>query len=139
VINLTTRALAYAVDWCGVKSGRDVDKFKEMGLTPLPAQKVAAPLIAESPLSIECRVRQVMPLGSHDLFISEVVAVNAEETLFNPRTGAFEFSHAEPICYSHGRYFALGQLLGTFGYSVRKKKKHSSTGGRSKKRRSPKP
>lgn len=138
VINLTTRQLAFAVDWCGVKSGREVDKFKEMNLTPLPAQKVAAPLIAESPLSIECRVREVMPLGSHDMFISEVVAVNADESLINPRTGAFEFSHAEPICYSHGRYFALGSILGTFGYSVRKKKKHPSVGSRSKKRRSPK-
>ncbi len=133
VINLTTRKLAFAVDWCGVKSGRDFDKFKEMGLTPLPAQKVAAPLIAESPLSIECRVREVMPLGSHDMFISEVVAVNAEERLFNPRTGAFEFSHAEPICYSHGRYFPLGRVLGTFGYSVRKKKRPAA-GSSGKKR-----
>ena len=139
VINLTTRSLAFAVDWCGVKSGRDFDKFKEMGLTPMPAQKVAAPLIAESPLSIECRVREVMPLGSHDMFISEVVAINAEEGLFNPHTGAFEFSHAEPICYSHGRYFPLGPILGTFGYSVRKKKKAPSAGSRSKKRRPPKP
>ncbi|MDA8142025.1 MAG: flavin reductase family protein [Desulfobacteraceae bacterium] len=123
VINLTTQELAFAVDWCGVKSGREVNKFKEMKLTPLKAQKVQAPLIAESPLNIECQVREIVPLGSHDMFIAEVVAVNADEGLINPRTGAFEFSHARPICYSHGRYFPLGRVLGTFGFSVRKKKK----------------
>lgn len=123
VINLTTRALAPAVDWCGVRSGRDVDKFKAMNLTPLKAATVAAPLIAESPLNIECRVRQVTPLGSHDMFISEVTAIQAEDRWINPRSGAFEFSRADPICYSHGRYFTLGRLLGTFGYSVRKRKK----------------
>lgn len=125
VINLTTRLLAFATDWCGVKSGREVDKFKEMKLTPAKAQIVAAPLIAESPLNIECRVREVMPLGSHDMFISEVLAINADESLINPQTGAFQLSQADPICYAHGRYFALGRLLGTFGYSVRKKKKGS--------------
>lgn len=135
VINLTTRELVFAVDWCGVKSGREVDKFKEMRLTPLPAQKVAAPLIAESPLNIECRVREIVPLGSHDMFVSEVVAVNAEESLINPHTGAFVFSQAEPICYSHGRYFPLGRILGTFGYSVRKKKKRASAGTGGKSRR----
>lgn len=123
VINLTTRKLAFATDWCGVKSGREVDKFKEMKLTPAKAQITAAPLIAESPLNIECRIRDVMPLGSHDMFISEVVAINAEESLINPSTGAFQLSHADPICYAHGRYFALGRMLGTFGFSVRKKKK----------------
>ena len=123
VINLTNRRLAFATDWCGVKSGREVDKFKEMKLTPAKAQSLTAPLIAESPLNIECRVREVMPLGSHDMFISDVVAINAEESLINPNTGAFQLSHADPICYAHGRYFALGPMLGTFGYSVRKKKK----------------
>lgn len=123
VINLTTRELAFATDWCGVKSGRDVDKFKEMKLTPVKAQIVAAPLIAESPLNIECRIRDVIHLGSHDMFISEVIAINAEESLINPLTGAFQLSHADPICYAHGRYFSLGRMLGTFGYSVRKKKK----------------
>jgi len=122
VINLTTRRLAFATDWCGVKSGRDVNKFEAMGLTPAKAQLVGAPLIDESPLNIECRVREVVPLGSHDMFVSEVVAVNAEESLINPRTGAFEFSRAHPICFSHGRYFDLGRMLGTFGYSVRKKR-----------------
>jgi flavin reductase (DIM6/NTAB) family NADH-FMN oxidoreductase RutF len=123
VINLTTRQLAFSTDWCGVKSGREVDKFKEMQLTPVKGQIVMAPLIAESPLNIECRVRDIMALGSHDMFISEVVAINAEESLINPKTGSFQLSHADPICYAHGRYFALGRMLGTFGYSVRKKKK----------------
>jgi flavin reductase (DIM6/NTAB) family NADH-FMN oxidoreductase RutF len=123
VINLTTRALVFATDWCGVQSGRDKDKFKEMKLTPAKAQKVSAPLIAESPLNIECRVREIVPLGSHDMFVSEVVAVNAEQDLINPLTGAFQLSQADPICYVHGRYFQLGRMLGTFGFSVRKKKK----------------
>jgi flavin reductase (DIM6/NTAB) family NADH-FMN oxidoreductase RutF len=123
VINVTTRELVFATDWCGVKSGREVDKFKELGLTPLAAQKVRAPLIGESPLNIECRVRQVMPLGSHDMFISEVVAVSAEESLIHPRSGAFQFSRADPICFAHGRYFALDGLVGTFGFSVRRKRK----------------
>lgn len=123
VINLTTAALARATDWCGVKSGREVDKFKALGLTPVKAQKVGAPLIDESPLSIECRVRQVLPLGSHHMFLAEVVAINADEALINPKTGAFMLSRARPICYLHGRYFALGKLIGTFGYSVRKSRR----------------
>lgn len=123
VINLTTKSLAYATDWCGVKSGRDIDKFKALELAPAQAQIVSAPLIDQSPLNIECRIRQIMPLGSHDMFISDVVAINAEETLFNPHTGSFQLSHADPICYAHGRYYSLGRMLGTFGYSVRKKKK----------------
>ena len=121
VINLTTTALARTTDWCGVKSGREVDKFKALGLTPVKAQKVEAPLIDESPLNIECQVRQILPLGSHHMFLSEVVAVNADEKYIHPRTGAFQLSHAHPICYLHGRYFGLGKLVGTFGYSVRKR------------------
>ncbi len=132
VINLTTRKLAYATDWCGVQSGRDVDKFKKMELTPVEAQIVQAPLIAESPLNIECRVRDIVPLGSHDMFISEVLAINAESSFVHPRTGAFQLSHADPICYAHGRYFALGRLLGTFGYSVRKKRPGARRVGRRK-------
>lgn len=125
VINLTTKKLVLATDWCGVKSGREIDKFKAMELTPTKAQFVSAPLIEESPLNIECRVRQIMPLGSHDMFVSDIVAINAEESLINPKTGTFQFSHADPICYAHGRYFSLGRMLGTFGFSVRKKKKKS--------------
>ncbi len=129
VINLTTAALARATDWCGVKSGREVDKFQALGLTPVKAQKVEAPLIDESPLSIECRVRQILPLGTHHMFLSEVVAINADERYIDPRTGAFALSRSKPICYLHGRYFALGKLVGTFGYSVRK---HKSQAKRSK-------
>lgn len=120
VINLTTKELTFATDYCGVKSGRDVDKFKEMHLTALPASEVKAPLIAESPVNIECRVREVKPLGSHDMFIADVVAVHAEERYMDEKH-KFHLDRAEPIVYSHGTYFGCGEELGTFGYSVRKK------------------
>lgn len=120
VINLTTRELAYATDYCGVKSGRNVDKFKELGLTALPASKVGAPLIGESPVNIECRVRQVIPLGSHDMFMADVVAVHADEKYMD-EDHKFHLEKAEPIVYSHGAYLVCGEQLGTFGYSVRKK------------------
>lgn len=123
VINLTTRRLARATDWCGVRSGRDWDKFCEMGLTPVASETVAAPLLAESPVNIECRVRQVVPLGSHDLFIAEVVGVQVDEALIDPATGRFCLERADPIVYSHGEYFVLGEALGHFGWSVRKRKK----------------
>lgn len=119
VINLTTRELAYATDYCGVKSGRDVDKYKELKLTALPASKVKAPLIGESPVNIECRVRQVMPLGSHDMFLADVVAVHADEKYMDEKR-RFHLEKAEPIVYSHGAYLVCGEQLGTFGYSVRK-------------------
>lgn len=122
VINLTTESLAYATDWCGVKSGRDFDKFREMHLTPERGQVVRAPLIAESPLNIECRVVEIKPLGSHDMFLAEVVAVDAEEKLIDRSSGAFQLNHARPLAYSHGRYFGLGERLGGFGFSVKKKK-----------------
>ena len=123
VINLTTEALAEATDWCGVRSGRDWDKFREMGLTPVASETVAAPLLAESPVNIECRVRQVVPLGSHNLFIAEVVGVQVDEALIDPATGRFCLERADPIVYSHGEYFVLGEALGHFGWSVRKRKK----------------
>lgn len=123
VINLTTRRLARAADWCGVRSGRDFDKFREMGLTAVPSEKVAAPLIAESPVNIECRVRQVLPLGTHDMFLAEVVGVQADEAYIDPATGRFCLERADPIVYSHGEYFALGEALGHFGWSVRKRKR----------------
>ena len=123
VINLTTERLGRATDWCGVKSGREVDKFKEMKLTPVQASKVKAPLIAESPLSIECRVVDIRPLGSHDMFIAEVVAVQAEEKLINPATGTFKLSQSKPLCFLHGHYFGLGRMISKFGFSVRKKKR----------------
>lgn len=120
VINLTTRELAFATDYCGVKSGRDVDKFKEMHLTPIPAEKVNAPLIEESPVNIECRVKQVMPLGSHDMFIAEVEAVHAD-TRYMDADNKFSLEKAEPIVYSHGIYVTCGDKVGSFGFSVRKK------------------
>lgn len=119
VINLTTKDLTYATDYCGVKSGCDVDKFKEMGLTALPGKEVKAPLIAESPVNIECKVTQVIPLGSHDMFLAEVVAVHVDEKYIDEK-GKFHLEKAEPIAYSHGDYLATGELLGTFGYSVKK-------------------
>lgn len=122
VINLTTTELATATDWCGVKSGRDVNKFKEMHLTPQQAQIVKAPLIAESPLNIECVVTEIRELGSHDMFMAKVVAVNAEEKLIDKTTGQFQLNHASPLAYSHGKYFGLGQKIGGFGFSVKKKR-----------------
>ena len=120
VINLTTKELAFATDYCGVKSGRDVDKFKEMGLTPIPASEVKAPMIQESPVNIECRIRQILPLGSHDMFLADVVAVHADEKYMDKKH-KFHLEQAEPIIYSHGSYFGCGELLGTFGYSVKKR------------------
>ena len=120
VINLTTKELAFATDYCGVKSGRDVDKFKEMGLTPIPASEVKAPMIKESPVNIECKVRQILPLGSHDMFLAEIVAVHADEKYMDEKH-KFHLEQAEPIIYSHGSYFGCGELLGTFGYSVKKR------------------
>ena len=123
VVNLTTEKMVRATDYCGVKSGRDVDKFKATGLTQAPAEKVSAPLIEESPVNIECKVKEIRHLGSHDLFLAEVVAVHADESYMNEK-GKFELSKANPIVYSHGEYYALGKRLGTFGYSVKQKKKH---------------
>ena len=120
VINLTTRELAFATDYCGVKSGRDVDKFADMGLTPLAAEYVKAPLIAESPVNIECRVRQILPIGSHHMFLADVVAVHADEKYMDEGR-KFHLEKAEPIVYSHGAYLVCGEQLGTFGYSVKKK------------------
>lgn len=119
VINLTTRELAYATDYCGVKSGRDVDKFKEMNLTPEPAEKVKVPLIGESPVNLECRVTEVRPLGSHDMFLAEVVSVHADEKYMDEKH-KFHLEAAKPIVYSHGTYYTCGEPVGTFGYSVRK-------------------
>lgn len=121
VINLTTRRLARATDWCGVRSGRDYDKFREAGLTPVPAGRVAAPLVDEAPVNIECRVRQVLPLGSHDMFLAEVVNVQVDAAYIDPETGKFCLERACPIVYSHGEYYALGEALGHFGWSVRRR------------------
>lgn len=122
VINLTTRKLAYATDYCGVKSGRDVDKFEVLGLTRQKASKVVPPMLGESPVNIECRVARCIPLGSHHMFLAEVVAVHASEAYMD-KTGKFHLDQAEPIVYSHGAYIALQDILGTFGYSVKKKRR----------------
>lgn len=120
VINLTTEELARATDWCGVRSGRDYDKFREMGLTPGASSVIAAPTVAEAPVSIECRVKQIVPLGSHDMFIAEVVNVQADERYMD-EDGRFDLERARPLVYAHGEYFGLGEPIGRFGWSVRKK------------------
>ena len=122
VINLTTRKLLRACDYCGVKSGRDVDKFKEMKLTPLKSQKIDAPGIEESPVNIECKVTEIKPLGSHDMFIAEVVGVSIDEEYLDEK-GKFHLNDTGLVTYSHGEYFTLGEKVGSFGYSVRKKDK----------------
>lgn len=122
VVNLTTKELTYATDYCGVKSGRDVDKFKEMKLTKLDSEKIKAVAIAESPVNIECKVREVMELGSHSLFIADVVNLRVDRRLLDEK-GRFNLAKSELIAYSHGRYYELGKELGSFGYSVRKEGK----------------
>jgi flavin reductase (DIM6/NTAB) family NADH-FMN oxidoreductase RutF len=121
VINLTTAALAAATDWCGVRSGAECNKFRQMRLTPGPASQVRAPLIMEAPVCLECRVKRIMPLGSHDMFLSEILAVQADERYLNRRSGAFDLARALPLVYCHGAYYALGSRIGGFGFSVRKK------------------
>ena len=123
VINLTTEKLAYATDYCGVRSGRDVDKFKETGLTPGRAQHLKlAPVIEESPVNIECRVTEIKELGSHHMFLAEVLGVSVDEEYLNEK-GRFELNQTGLIAYSHGTYMALGEPCGSFGWSVKRKKK----------------
>ena len=122
VINLTTRDLTFVTDWCGVKSGKDVDKFKEMHLTKQKANFVKCPLIAESPVSIECKVVEIKELGSHDMFIAEVLGINASEEYIDEK-GAFDISKCDLIAYANGGYYTLDKKIGKFGYSVEKKKK----------------
>lgn len=122
VINLTTSALAKETDWCGVRSGKDYNKFEKLGLHAEPAQHIAAPMIQESPLSIECQVEQIIPLGSHHMFTARVLAVHAEERLIDKSTGALDLRQTEPISYIHGAYYTPGQRLGKFGFSVKKKR-----------------
>lgn len=122
VINLTTEELTFATDYCGVKSGRDTDKFKEQKLTPLPAEKVKAPLIAQPPVNLECKVKEIHEYGSHDMFIAEIVNVQAAEEWID-ETGRIRLDKAGLICYNHGEYFGLRrQPLGRFGFSVMKPK-----------------
>ena len=119
VINLTTKDLVYATDWCGVKSGKDYDKFKECNLTKERANFVSCPLIKESPISIECRVTEIKELGSHVMFMAEVLGVNADEKYFE-EDGRFAFEKSNPITYSHGKYYTLVENIAKFGYSVNK-------------------
>lgn len=121
VVNLVTSRLQRACDWCGVRSGRDYDKWAECGLTPAPATTLGfAPAIAESPVSIECRVRDVLELGSHHMFLADVTAVQVEDSLLDER-GRLDLARAGLTAYSHGEYFELGRRIGTFGYSVRRR------------------
>ena len=121
VINLTTEKLAYATDWCGVRSGRDYDKFKEMKLNAGKAETLEyAPIIEECPVNIECKVVEIKELGSHHMFLAEVKAVRVDEKYMN-ETGKFELNKSGLIAYSHGEYFTLGKFLGKFGWSVAKK------------------
>ena len=120
VINLTTKELIQATDYCGVRSGRDVDKFQEMNLTPVPCKELKiAPAIGESPVNIACRVCEIKELGSHHMFLADVVGVTVDEEYMN-EAGKFELNQTDLICYSHGEYFTLGEQCGTFGYSVKK-------------------
>lgn len=122
-VNLTTAAMARATDWCGVRSGRDCDKWAASGLTPAPGVAVGCPHVAESPVSIECRTRQILELGSHHMFVAEVVNVLADTEYLDPHTGRFDLARANLLSYSHGHYFETGREIGHFGFSVRKKKK----------------
>ena len=124
VLNLTTRELAKATDYCGVRSGRDVDKYREMHLTPLQSQQIQAPGIAESPVNIECKVKQILELGSHHLFLAEVMGVTVDETYLDEK-GTFRLNQADLVAYCHGQYRTLGESIGSFGYSVRKKESRS--------------
>ena len=123
VINLTTEKLAYVTDYNGVKSGKNINKFEESRLSPVPTRKVNSVMIGESPVNIECKVTQIIPLGSHDMFIAEVVNVNIDEKLIDPKTNNLRLDKANLIAYSHGFYYLLGKRIGKFGYSVRKKSK----------------
>ncbi len=119
-INLTTKDLTYATDYCGVKSGRDIDKFKKLKLTKEKAVHINAPLIKESPINIECKVVDIVNYGSHDMFVGKVLNVHADKEYMDSK-GKFDLSKAQPIVYSHGEYYSLGKKLGKFGYSVKKK------------------
>ena len=122
VINLTNEKLAYATDWCGVKSGANVDKFKEMHLTKEKAKYIKCPIIKESPVAIECRVKEIKELGSHHMFVAEVLAIDADNQYID-ENGTFDITKCNLISYANGKYFSLGRPIGKFGYSVQKKKK----------------
>lgn len=122
-INLTTERMARATDWCGVRSGREYDKWRETGLTPVKGQMVGCYYIEESPVSIECRVKEVVHLGTHDMFIADVLNVIVDDRYIDAQTGALRLEDAGLIAYAHGHYYTLGRELGHFGFSVRKSPK----------------
>lgn len=122
VINLTTKELARATDWCGVKTGKKVDKFKEMKLHKEKANFVKCPMIQESPVSVECKVKEMQEMGSHHMFIAEVLAINADEKYIDEK-GAFDIAKCDLMAYSNGHYYTLGKKIGRFGFSVQKKKR----------------
>ncbi len=122
VVNLPTQKLLGAIDWCGVKSGKDVNKFEAMGLTACPANTISCPVVQESPINLECKVFQQIELGSHDLFLADITAIQVDESLLD-ENGKLCLDKAGLLAYAHGAYYSLGNQLGTFGYSVRKKKK----------------
>lgn len=126
VINLVSTELAERTDWCGVRSGKKFNKFLETDLTPVRGSAVKAPMIFESPVNLECVVKQVIPLGTHDMFLAEIVAVHANESLFDPQSGAMRLERAHLVSYSNGHYYELGKIIGKFGFSVEKKNKAQS-------------
>lgn len=121
-VNLTTASMAKATDWCGVRSGRDYDKWAETGLTKVAGVKVCCPSVGESPISIECRVKSIMSLGSHDMFIADVLNVLADDHYLDKESGAFDLAASGLMAYSHGGYYQLAEKIGGFGFSVKKKK-----------------
>lgn len=127
VINLTTKEMAYATDWCGVRSGEEYNKFEEMKLTPIPSKYVQAPLVEESPVNIECRVREIISLGTHDMFLADVINITVDDKYLDSETGQFKLSDANLLVYSHGNYYEMGEQIGRFGWSVRKDSKDSRT------------
>jgi len=134
VINVPTAQLAKAVDLCGVKSGRDVNKFRLAGLTPVQCSSIGAPQIAEAPVSLECKVKEITSFGTHDMFLAEVLAINVDDALIN-KTGAFDLQKAGLLAYAHGFYYALGKKIGKFGWSVEKKSTKRKRAARLKQKR----
>lgn len=123
-VNLTTSAMVRDTDWAGVRSGRDYNKFKETELTPIPGVINQCCMIEQSPLSIECKVKEIMHLGSHDMFIADVINVVADDKYLEPDTGRFNLEAANLMTYSHGKYYELGNLIGSFGFSVKKEQRN---------------
>lgn len=129
VINLTTAELVKSADYCGIYTGAKINKFEKCALTPAPSQEVSCPSIAESPLCLECRVSEIIPLGTHDMFLADIVSVSVDESLVDER-GALHLDKAHLAAFAHGEYFELGKKIGTFGFSVKKKKKKHTSGKR---------